>query len=199
MIATAKNVLIATGIYLLVLERHKDFQLNIIHMKSRHKTTIIQATPEKVFAQMDDFSKTGMHMSESSMMMMGSKLALEQISPNSTGIGAAYWWHGKMLGMTIDFREEVRKWEPPKRKEWETIGAAQIIIMRWYRMGFEITPSENGVIVTISIDYEPPKGWLYRLLSFLFVGIYCNWCLNNMLNDAKEGLENVLNFPRSNM
>ncbi len=158
-------------------------------MKSKYKTATIQAATEKIFAQMDDFSKTGMHMSENSMMMMGSKLALEQISPNPTGIGAAYRWHGKMLGMTIDFREEVRKWEPPKRKEWETIGAAQIIIMRWYRMGFEITPSENGAIVTIFIDYEPPKGWFYRLLSFLFGGIYCNWCLSNMLNDTKKALE----------
>ena len=49
-------------------------------MKSMHKTITIQAAPEKVFAQMDDFPKTGMHMSESSMMMMGSKLTLEDKS-----------------------------------------------------------------------------------------------------------------------
>jgi hypothetical protein len=54
---------------------------------------------------MDDFSKTGMHMSESSMMMMGSKLKLWnnflQIPP---AIGAKYRWYGKMMGMTIDLR-----------------------------------------------------------------------------------------------
>lgn len=158
-------------------------------MKSKHKTIFIQATPEKVFAQMDDFSKTGMHMSESSMMMMGSKLNLEQLSSNATGLNAKYRWFGNMMGMTIDFTEVVTKWVPSKLKEWETIGNAQIIIMRWYRMGFEITPSENGTVVKISIAYEPPKGWFYRLLSFLFGGIYCNWCLNNMLNDTKKALE----------
>lgn len=158
-------------------------------MKSRHKTIAIQAPPEKVFAQMDDFSKTGMHMSENSMMMMGSKLTLEQLSPNAVGLNAKYRWYGKMMGMNMDFTQVVTKWMPPKLKEWETIGDAQIIIMRWYRMGFEITPSENGTMVTISIAYEPPKGWFYRLLSFLFGGIYCNWCLNNMLNDTKKAFE----------
>lgn len=158
-------------------------------MKSSHKTIAIQATPEKVFAQMDDFSKTGMHMSESSMMMMGSKLTLEQLSSNATGLNAKYHWYGKMMGMTIDFTEVVTKWMPPKLKDWETIGDAQIIIMRWYRMGFEITPNNNETMVTMSIAYEPPKGWFYRLLSFLFGGIYCNWCLNNMLNDTKKAFD----------
>lgn len=138
---------------------------------------------------MDDFSKTGMHMSENSMMMMGSKLTLEQRSPNPTGIGATYRWFGKMMGMTMDFTEVVTKWEPPKRKEWETIGDAQIIIMRWYRMGFEIEPAESGATATMSIAYEPPEGWFYGLLSFLFGGFYCNWCLSNMLNDTKKALE----------
>ena len=44
-------------------------------MKTKSKSTLIHSTPQKVFARMDDFSKMGMHMSESSMMMMmGSKL-----------------------------------------------------------------------------------------------------------------------------
>ena len=158
-------------------------------MKSKSKSILIQAPPEKVFAQMDDFSKTGMHMSESSMMMMGSKLKLEQLSLTPTGVGAKYRWVGKMLGMTMDFSETVTKWQPPKLKEWETVGEAKIIIMSWYRMWFEIAPSENGTLVKFSIAYESPKGWFYRLLSFLFGGLYCNWCLNNMLNDTKKALE----------
>lgn len=158
-------------------------------MKSRHKTTSIQAAPEKVFAQMDDFSKTGMHMSENSMMMMGSKLKLDQLSLNSSGLGAKYRWYGKMMGMTIDFEEKVTKWDPPKLKEWETLDDAQIIIMRWYCMGFKITPSENGTIVSMSISYEPPKAWFFRLLSFLLGPSYCRWCLNNMLNDTKKAME----------
>jgi hypothetical protein len=159
-------------------------------MKTKTKNILIHSTPEKIFSQMDDFSKTGMHMSESSVMMMGSKLKLEQLSLNSTGVDAKYRWYGKMMGMTMDFNETVTKWQSPKIKEWETVGEAKIIIMSWYRMWFEISPAENGAIAKISIQYLPPKQWYYKILSFLVVNWYCNWCLNNMLNDTKKNLEN---------
>jgi hypothetical protein len=158
-------------------------------MKTISKSILIYSTPEKVFQQMDDFSKTGMHMTESSMMMMGSKLNLEKLSANATGFGASYRWNGKMMGMTMDFSETVTKWEPPKLKEWETIGEAKIIIMSWYRMWFEISTTENGTLAKISISYLPPKEWFYKALSFFFARWYCNWCLNNMLNDTKSSLE----------
>ena len=161
-------------------------------MKTISKSILIHSTPEKVFAQMDDFSKTGMHMSESSMMMMGSKLKLEQLSVNPTGVGAKYRWYGKMMGMTIDFSETVTKWQSPKIKEWEIVGDAKIIIMSWYRMWFEISPDENETIAKISISYQPPKQWYYKILSFFFANWYCNWCLNNMLNDTKKNLENKI-------
>jgi hypothetical protein len=158
-------------------------------MKTRSKSIVMHAAAEKIFAQMDDFSKTGMHMSESSMMMMGSKLNLEQLSPNATGVGAKYRWYGKMMGMTIDFSETVTKWQPPRLKEWETFGEVQIIIMSWYRMWFEIQPDINASRVTLSINYQPPKEWFNKILSFLFVRWYCNWCLNNMLHDTKKAVE----------
>ena len=161
-------------------------------MKTKSKSILIHSTPEKVFQQMDDFSKTGMHMSKSSMMMMGSKLKLEQLSPNPTGIGASYRWYGKMMGMTMDFSETVTKWEQNKLKEWEIVGDAKIIIMSWYRMWFEISPSENGTNAKISISYLPPKEWYYKILSFFFAKWYCNWCLNNMLNDTKKSIENKI-------
>ena len=159
-------------------------------MKTTTKSIFIQSTQDKVFAQMDDFSKTGMHMSENSMMMMGSKLKLEQLSTNATGVGASYRWYGKMMGMTMDFSQSVTKWQSPKLKEWETTGEAKIIIMSWYRMWFEISPVENGTIAKLSISYLPPNEWYFKILSFLFARWYCNWCLNNMLKVTKEALEN---------
>ena len=158
-------------------------------MKTKSKSLTISSSPQRVFDQMDDFSKTGMHMSESSMMMMGSKLQLEQLSHNAAGIGSAYLWFGKMMGMTIDFSQQVTKWEPPLRKEWETNPNAKIIIMSWYKIGFEIIGSDHTSTVTLSIRYLPPKEWYFKILSFLFANWYCNWCLNNMLNDTKQKLE----------
>lgn len=160
-------------------------------MKTFQKITSIHSTPEKVFAQLDDFSKTGMHMSQSSMMMAGSKLKLKQLSANPIGVGSKYRWYGKMMGMTIDFSEKVTKWQPPVLKEWETMGEAKIIIMSWYRMWFEIFPQEKETIVRLSISYLPPKLWFYKILSFFFAKWYCNWCLNNMLSDSKRNLEKI--------
>ncbi len=93
--------------------------------------------------------------------------------------------------MTMDFSETVTKWQPSKIKEWETVGEAKIIIMSWYRMWFEISAGEKGTIVTISIQYLPPVKWYYAILSFIFAEWYCNWCLNNMLNDTKKSLEKI--------
>ena len=155
-------------------------------MKTKSRNILINSTPPKVFALMDDFSKTGMHMSESSMMMMGSKLNLEQLSTNATGIGATYRWYGKMMGMTIDFKETVSKWEFPIAKKWETIGDAKIIIISWYKMWFNIEGNDGSSIVTLHISYLPPKQWYFRILSFLFANWYCNWCLKNMLESIKQ-------------
>ena len=91
--------------------------------------------------------------------------------------------------MTMDFTQTVTKWQTPKLKEWETVGETKIIIMSWYRMWFEISPAENGTTAKISIAFLSPKQWYYKILSFFFAGWYCNWCLNNMLNDTKKNIE----------
>ena len=62
--------------------------------ESMKKETIIKARVEKVFALMDDLSKTGMHVSEGSVMMMGSKLELERLPGPEKGFGATYRWRG---------------------------------------------------------------------------------------------------------
>jgi len=131
-------------------------------VKSKFKLILIHSTLEKVFAQLDDINKTGIHLSESSMIMMG---------------------------MKIDFTETVTKWQPPRPKEWETVGEAKLIIMSWYRMWFEISPAENLTIAKLSISYLPPKQWFYKILSFFFAQWYCNWCLHNILIDTKSNLE----------
>ncbi|MBX7109595.1 MAG: hypothetical protein K1X61_13165 [Chitinophagales bacterium] len=85
-------------------------------MKTMQKQISIHASPEKVFAFMDDLSKTGMHMRENSMMMMGSKLVLEQLPGPSKGVGATFHWEGKVMGMPIEIIETVTKWIESQEK-----------------------------------------------------------------------------------
>ena len=159
-------------------------------MKTQTRSAIIPAEPDNVFDFMDDYSKTGMHMTESSTMMMGSKLKLEQLSPNAIGVGATYRWFGKMMGMTIDFTQTVSQWVQGVEKEWKTNGDAKIIIMGWYRMYWKLKPVDGGTLATIGIDYTAPPQWYFKVLSFFFGGVYSRWCLNSMLRDTKKAFAN---------
>lgn len=98
-------------------------------MKSLKKEMIIHYPPKEVFAFMDDLSKTGMHMTENSIMMMGSKLMLEQLPGPSRGVCATFHWHGKVMGMQVDITETVTKWIEDQENVWETIGTPKIIIL----------------------------------------------------------------------
>ena len=158
-------------------------------MKSLKKEIIIHSSPQKVFSFMDNLSKTGMHMSENSMMMMGSKLILEQLSGPLQGVGATFHWYGKVMGMSIDITETVTKWTENHEKIWETIGTPKIILLGWYRMILKTEPAKEGTLASLQIDYTPPSGLFHNILYFFLSHYYCNWCLNNMLNDSKKIFE----------
>ena len=162
-------------------------------MKTIERTEIFNATPEQVFKCIDDLGVTGMHMTRSSMMMMGSKLNLKFLTENHTGLGSSYRWTGKMMGLKMDFTVEVTKWIPPKEKVWKTIGKTKLIIYSWYRMQLIILPTLNGCKAGLSISYEKSKGFFSKILSFLFADWYCKWCLRKMLSDTKKSLELTAN------
>lgn len=157
-------------------------------MKSVTKNMFIRASPGKVFETLDDLGVTGMHMTKSSAMMMGSKLKLEYLTANHTGLASKYRWTGRMLGMKMDFTVEVTRWIKGVEKIWETIGETRMIIYSWYRMRLMVKPESNANSVKLSIIYKRPKGWFAKLLSYLLADWYCKWCLKNMLEDTKSKL-----------
>jgi hypothetical protein len=157
-------------------------------MKTISRTEIYQASPEMVFKTIDDLGVTGMHMTKSSMMMMGSKLHLEFLTQHHIGLGSRYRWTGTMMGLKMDFTVEVIKWIEGKEKVWETIGDPKLIIYSWYRMTLNLLPIENGTKAELSIAYEKPDGFFNRIISFLVADWYCQWCLKKMLVDAGKNL-----------
>ena len=157
-------------------------------MKTISRTELYEARPEKVFKTIDDLGVTGMHMTQSSMMMMGSKLNLQFLTRNKTGLGSRYRWTGKMMGLNMDFTVEITKWVEGKAKVWETVGPAKLIIYSWYRMALGIKQQLGKTEAELSITYEEPKGFFNRILCFLLADWYCRWCLKKMLGDAKHAL-----------
>lgn len=157
-------------------------------MKTIKRIETYNAPAEKVFSCIDDLGVTGMHMTKSSAMMMGSKLRLEYLTTNHTGLGSKYRWTGTMMGMKMDFTVAVTRWIEGVEKIWETIGEARMIIYSWYRMHLLILEKGNTTEAELSITYEKPKGWVAKIISFLFADWYCDWCLKNMLTDAKRNI-----------
>lgn len=161
-------------------------------MKTLSRKESFSAPAEQVFKTIDDLGVTGMHMTKSSMMMMGSKLNLQFLTSNRTGSGSRYRWYGKMMGLTMDFTVAVTKWIKGVEKVWETVGNPRLIIYSWYRMRLVLTESNGKTEADLSIAYEKPKGFVNMILSFLLADWYCRWCLKKMLGDAKS----VLSIPR---
>ena len=55
-------------------------------MKTIERTKHYTASPEEVFDLIDDLGVTGMHMTQSSMPMMGGKMNLQFLTPHKTGL-----------------------------------------------------------------------------------------------------------------
>lgn len=68
-----------------------------------------------------------------------------------------------------------------------------MIIYSWYRMHLLLVKKQNKTLAELSITYEKPRGWFAKIISFLIVDWYCNWCLKNMLGDTKNKIESGLN------
>lgn len=147
------------------------------------RNVIINAKPEEVFAFMDDINNTGMHMTKSNAQMMGSKLNLEWLTENKTGLNSKYKWTGKVLGMKMKFIVLVTQWDNSKSKTWETVGDAKMIVISWYRMYLELTPNENGTTsAKLGILYTKSK----NVLGFMLGKRYSVWCVKSMLKDTQK-------------
>lgn len=154
------------------------------------KEMIISGTFDSVFAFMDDIRNTGRHMTESSGAMAGSKLKIEWLSENKTGLGTKYRWTGKVVGMKMDFTVEVSKWVEGKEKVWGTVGDAKMIVIDWFEMYLVMTPQKDGTSKSkLSINYTKHKG----LWGFLLGKWYSKWCVKSMLKDTKKHFNEIQN------
>lgn len=158
-------------------------------MRTYSNSIFIKASQAKVFSHMNNLANTGMHMMKDSAAMMGSRLALEQLSDNKTGLNSKFRWYGKTMGLSMDFTVRVTKWIDNEEKVWETIGAARMIILSWYRMYLKLSSKNDGTLVKLGIDYNLPKNLFWRIIGALLAPLYASWCVNNMLTDSKIALE----------
>ena len=143
----------------------------------------VPATPEALFAEIDDPSRLASHMTRSSMMMAGSKMQISYDEAGGKAVGSKIRMTGSMFGLRLGLEEAVTDRVPPFRKVWETVGEPSLFVIGGYRMGFEIAPEADGSRLNVFIDWrEPPPRW--RWLGHLLGQTYARWCTESMANGA---------------
>ena len=150
------------------------------HFESR---VHVDASPEKLFDELDDQQRLSAHMMKSSAMMGGSTMRFEFDERRGRAVGSRMRLFGKMLGIPIEVVEAVTERDPPRYKAWETLGEPHLMVVGRYRMGFEIQPEDGESALTVFIDYDEPSGAL-RLLGKILGGVYARWCARSMAEGA---------------
>ena len=119
---------------------------------------------------------------------MGVKLELDILSENRAGVGAAHRWHGKAMGLTVDYTTVVTRWVHNREKAYHTVCNPRIVIMSGFEMRWTLDPTDRGTKVTIDFGYDPPRSWTGRFLGVLVGRRYGDWCLNMIVGDAQKAL-----------
>ena len=152
-----------------------------------HETVVaIAASPEDVFAFVDDHAKLSAHMNKRSWMMAGGRMCVETDAQLGKAVGSKIRMSGSMLGVTLSLEEAVTERSPPWRKVWETVGAPHLVVIGAYQMGVQITPSERGCKLQVFIDYNLPSSGVERWLGKAFGRSYARWCTEKMANDTRR-------------
>jgi hypothetical protein len=145
---------------------------------------LVNAPPAEVFGYLDDHRRLSAHMSRSSPMMLGSRMAIELDSSAGRAVGSKIRLVGRVLGIPIRVEEVVTEHAPAHRKVWQTIGTPHLLVLSHYTMGFEIAPEGAGCRLRVFIDYGLPERGVSRLLGTLLGRRYARWCVRRMVQDA---------------
>ena len=91
---------------------------------------------------------------------------------------------GRIFGIELSVDEVVTERNPPYRKVWETTGSPKLLVIGPYRMGFDLSTNENGLMLHVFIDYALPERAPARWLGRLFGKYYAQWCTQQMVDDV---------------
>ncbi len=146
----------------------------------------VNANQNEVFSYADDHRNFSSHMNQSSWMMGGGSMQTEIDEGKGQRVGSHIKMGGKVMGVELALDEVITVHEPPKRKEWETVGDINLLVIDQYRLGFEISPHEANSDLRVYIDYDLPKSAKARLLGVMFGGMYAKWCVGQMANGVSN-------------
>jgi len=154
---------------------------------TRHRQASVQvaATPERLFAHLDDQTRLAAHMARPSMMMGGGRMTYDFDEGRGQAVGSHIRMGGRAFGLELFVDEVVTERIPPRRKVWRTVGRPRLIIIGDYEMGFEVKPIPDGAALQVWIDYDLAPTGLGRLVPTL-ADACARWCVERMAGDARQ-------------
>ena len=144
----------------------------------------IVGSAESIFAIADEPDLLTRHMSEPTLMMGGGSMRCELDALAGKVVGSVIRLTGKGFGFGITLEEVIEERTPPFRKVWATIGAPQLVVIRDYRMGYEIVPEDRGNRLRVWIDYALPRSGMRHWLGRLLASTFARWCVENMVREV---------------
>ena len=147
----------------------------------------VRASPEQVFARLDDQTRLSAHMSKRSWKMGWGKMETLLDDQHGRAVGSHIILRGRVFGIPLYLDEVVTMREPPLRKQWATVGTPRLIVIGPYTMGFAINDAVSGRShLRVDIAYDLPTKGVARFLGRLFGRSYAKWCTRQMVDDARR-------------
>lgn len=160
---------------------------NRIHDRYEEYTGIVHASPEQVFAHLDDQTRLSAHMSKRSWKMGWGKMETLLDAQRGQVVGSHIVLRGRVFGIRLYLDEVVIAREPPLRKAWETVGEPRLLVIGPYRMGFALHNGNSGEShLRVEINYALPRQGTARFLGRLLGRAYAKWCTRQMVLYAQH-------------
>ncbi|MFC3070459.1 SRPBCC family protein [Phenylobacterium soli] len=155
-------------------------------MARRHQRTVdVTASPERLFARLDDQTRLAEHMARPSVMMGGGRMTYNFDTARGQAVGSHIKMGGSAFGIPLFVDEVVVERVPPIHKSWRTEGPVRLIVIGAYAMGFAIALAGEGARLTVWIEYALPGGAFGRFAA-PFAAIYARLCVGQMARDAAD-------------
>ena len=158
--------------------------------------TIVRASPETLFAHLDDHTHLSAHMEKPSWRTLGGYMRMHADEASGRQVGSKLTLEGAVLGIKLFVEEQVTVREPPVQKRWQTIGTPKLLVIGPYEMGFSISPDPRGSSLLVSIDYSLCAQGMSRWLSVSFAGAYARWCTRQMVR-TRSAISRACRFSRA--
>src|SRR3990167_5569759 len=97
-------------------------------MEHYEDSVFIPAFPKELFAYADNHKNFSSHMNKSSWMMGGGSMNTQADSKKFQEIGSHIKMWGTVFGIKLYLDEVVTHYDPPYRKQWQTVGDLNLLV-----------------------------------------------------------------------